>query len=421
VAKQKPYQKLLRKLATPLWQVPLLRRSIQSLRWKIYLADYTRRGEDYAKIDASHTIRVSPARIQDCVVREYDKWEDKGKILDGDWDLHTKPFEDQRVYRGFHEHFVNGAPWSQTEFHRHFVGRIRDGYSPKGCRSAEEFDRHCAAMDALFENIRAHGYKAQSELPGKRGTPYELYDEISVCIGRNGRFLFEDGRHRLCIAKILGLEQVPVFVSLRHKQWQDLRHAILGYAQRHGGRVYAPLFHPDLAGIPHLHGHQRFDLIKSNLPVTQGTLLDIGANWGYFCHRFEDEGFDCTAIEEADEHQYFLKKMKTAEGKKFAVFAGSIFDYRDRNRFDVVLALNVFHHFLKDKAKYEELKTLLSRLDMSVMVFEPHVASSEQMHGAYMNYGPQEFVDFILSHSCLRDAKAIGQDADGRALFVLTR
>lgn len=47
--------------------------------------------------------------------------------------------------------------------------------------------------------------------------------EISIHIGRNGELIFHDGRNRLSIAKILGLDSIPVVVLVRHKQWQDTR------------------------------------------------------------------------------------------------------------------------------------------------------------------------------------------------------
>jgi hypothetical protein len=52
--------------------------------------------------------------------------------------------------------------------------------------------------------------------------------------------------------------------------------------------LYAPLLHPDLAWIPAHRGHERFELIQQALLSAGGTMLDIGCNLGYFCHRFEN-------------------------------------------------------------------------------------------------------------------------------------
>jgi len=49
------------------------------------------------------------------------------------------------------------------------------------------------------------------------------HDESMVNIGRNGRFIFDDGRHRLMLAKIMDIDEIPVRVLVRHKDWQNIR------------------------------------------------------------------------------------------------------------------------------------------------------------------------------------------------------
>jgi len=56
-------------------------------------------------------------------------------------------------------------------------------------------------------------------------------------------------------------------------------------------------------------------MIKENISTSQGTLLEIGANLGYSCHKFEDEGFERYASEENRVSLYFLKKLKKAKIK----------------------------------------------------------------------------------------------------------
>ncbi len=65
--------------------------------------------------------------------------------------------------------------------------------------------------DALYQDIKNNGYKSQKEL-GKKGTK-----EVEVLIGRNGDIIFRDGNHRLSIAKILGIQKIPVIVNVWHE------------------------------------------------------------------------------------------------------------------------------------------------------------------------------------------------------------
>jgi hypothetical protein len=103
------------------------------------------------------------------------------------------------------------------------------------------------------------------------------------------------------------------------------------------------------------------------------------------------------------------------------VIPESIFQYQDIENlyFDVVLALNIFHHFLKDKSSYLELINLFKKLNMKEMYFQPHLPNEPQMKGAYRNYSEEKFVEFILQNSKLNKAKLIGTANDGRKIYKL--
>jgi hypothetical protein len=146
-----------------------------------------------------------------------------GEVVGGDWDLVTVDFASSIHYRGFCEHFVDGRSWQETVLYRDAVNRPPGKYWHR-CRTEREVLAGLREFDAIFESVAKHGYLTQRELAARRRrrrvrlTPTEL-GEITVHIDRDGRYLFDDGRHRLSIAKILGLKQVPVLVVLRHRHW----------------------------------------------------------------------------------------------------------------------------------------------------------------------------------------------------------
>jgi hypothetical protein len=117
---------------------------------------------------------------------------------------------------------------------------------------------------------------------------------------------------------------------------------------------------------------------------------------------------------------YFLRKLKTAEQRHFSILDRSIFDLTDRFEYDVVLALNIFHHFLKTEVDYQKLIELLGRLRIRIMFFQAHHPEGEQMRDAYRNYAADEFVAFILEHSHLSTAEYIGTARDGRPIYKLS-
>jgi len=343
-----------------------------------------------------------------------------GMVKKGDWDRKTLPVEDLDIVRGARDRFVNGMAWEETEYYRSHLERISKGEQWHGCRNKQDLDKYCSRFDRLYEEIKNNGYKSQSAIrETEYGNTASVEHEITVHFDRDGRLLFCDGRHRLAIVLALGIERIPVKVCIRHAKWQAFCSEILSYAKKHGGKVYQPLTHFDLQSISSAHGDKRFEIIRDHLPLRKGKLLDIGAHWGYFCHRCEELGFDCYAVENAPENVYFLKRLRTAEGKKFRVIAESILTYRERFCFDVVLALNIFHHFLKKQDDYNMLVGFLQRMDMKMMFFEPYRTSEGQMINAYRNYEPDEFVRFILSHSGLNHADLIGEAEDGRPIYKL--
>ena len=344
---------------------------------------------------------------------------ERGRIMDGDWDLKAIRFEDMDVWNSFQHRFQKGGEWHDTPFYQRVVRQIEGGVRMWGCTTRAEFEKRLGEIDALFRDIQDNGYRDQSHINGFL-KPFGNEDEIHVHIGRHGDYIFADGRHRLCIAKILGLEKVPVKVARRHEQWISFRHEVLAYARK-TGTLYAPIPHPDLSDVPAAHSHERMELIKRHLPGGANRVLDIGTHWGYFCHCFEALGYQCTAVEKNPLNVRFLEKLRRAENNKFQIVQGSILDQYFVDEFDIVLALNIFHHFLKEKESYEKFIKFLSGLKTRVMFFEPHCPDEPQMKGAFRNYSPREFTEFIKNQGKFHTYEQIGELPDGRLLFKLSK
>ena len=255
----------------------------------------------------------------------------------------------------------------------------------------------------LADSMRKNGYQTQQELMGIDNLLKGEVDEITCRIGRYGNLLFQDGRHRLETAKALNIPRVAVRITARHKHWMNFREEILCSIDKTGGKSYSPLLHPDLRDIPYTHGHARLQAIKKHLTAKSGTMLDIGSHWGYFCHHFEDIGFDCMAVESDARNAYFLRKLRDASDKKFNVFEGSIFDYPLDGKIDVVLALNIFHHFVKRAETRDQLAAFLERLTFGEM---------------YVGIHPR-YKQWIIDYARCCDAKMILTTPDGRGLYKL--
>jgi len=171
-------------------------------------------------IDPIKVIWIDPSKIDRFTNRPGEFWHNKpsqiGQIKSGNWDIGGDLFDDMWINNSFRKHFENGKEWKTTEIYDRWAEDQSISYANK---MGEYYD-------GLFKQIKNEGYKTQIELVKSgdqpiRSLPYLLTNEITVDVGRNGDLLLVDTKHRLSIAQILNLEQVPVFILNRHKKWVD--------------------------------------------------------------------------------------------------------------------------------------------------------------------------------------------------------
>jgi hypothetical protein len=134
-------------------------------------------------------------------------------IAEGDWDLRHQPFEIRETILDL---FAEGrAPAETVEYQkmRSWVERGDQGWT-RGCRTIEDVDEYFAELVRLHDTMRRDGYRSQQQL-GNDGA-----DEIRICIDRAGRpCIFGGGTHRLSLALLLDVPQVPVVIKRVHGEW----------------------------------------------------------------------------------------------------------------------------------------------------------------------------------------------------------
>ncbi len=360
----------------------------------------------------------------------------KGQVIDGNWDISTYAFEDLDVVQALRQRIESGVAWSETDFYARLQREVRSKtVSSWNIHSEEQLDERCEYLDRLVESIKQKGFRLshevclENETKGVSAHPV-FGSEITVNIGRNGQYLFQDGRHRLAIAKILGIKRVPVKVLVRHTQWVKFRQFMRaisqgGAASSRSGQLYQNPVHPDLQDIPFAHAcEDRLAALTKSAGPGSGSLLDIGANLGFFCHGFEELGYNCFAVERLPECARAAEKIRDSEGKTFTVIAKDLFtacsmEPLQGRHFDVVLALNIFHHFIKQPDIFEKFTSWLRQLQVKTMFFEPHCSNEPQMVGAFANFDEGQFVEFILESSNLKHSELIHRCDDGRPIYRL--
>jgi hypothetical protein len=140
--------------------------------------------------------------------------------IGGPWDRLTVSVESHYISQSVRSHLESGVPWSDTQLFRHPSYK---GDPDKARRRGEKIDR-------LVESIEADGYRQRFDfdsetLPdcGEDTPPNERVGDVYVGDGqvvgvdRDGEFIhLKNGRHRLAVARHLGVEEIPVILSLVH-------------------------------------------------------------------------------------------------------------------------------------------------------------------------------------------------------------
>lgn len=199
----------------------------------------------------------------------------------------------------------------------------------------------------------------------------------------------------------------------------ELLAAIKQFTDTHNGRLYMPIAHPAFKAYPATRSDGRFDLIRPHLDRRGGTALDIGTHFGAFAHFLEDEGYKVTAVEHTELYVFITEGLRDLSGKKFEVIHGSVFDMK-KPKYDVVLALNIFHHFLKTEKRFKLLEGFLDRLKAKTIFFQAHDVEEKQMDTAYRNMDQDEFAMFIAERTGMKQVIDIGNEKR-RKLYKMTR
>ncbi len=148
-----------------------------------------------------------------------------GCVSGGDWDVKSRKFENYILYQSLYNRFERGFQWEETAQYQQCKIRIENGESCwHGCNSMQDLEDRCKYLDKLFRSIVEQGYKRQTKLDNLvdgNSSPYpSTLREITVNIGRDGSLILLDGRHRLFITKIIGIDTIPIHIGVVHSDWE---------------------------------------------------------------------------------------------------------------------------------------------------------------------------------------------------------
>lgn len=207
-------------------------------------------------------IRINPKNI-DTYNSEIEKEWGLARITGGNWDQskYCKPLTRNSIFTGLRQRFVENLDWEETDYYKKAEEEFRIGGSKWGYKNLNQFrEVRCQYVDDLYKAIKQNGYRPnrtdKHDIPDadshRKQTGYIHELEPLVVIGRNGTIHWRDGFHRIAIVKIIGMEELPVQVLCRHKNWQSVRDALATANQKQQHKLIDqnPLGnHPDLRDV----------------------------------------------------------------------------------------------------------------------------------------------------------------------------
>lgn len=197
--------------------------------------------------------RVDPRRIRRFTPRVYPPWHDRtasfGRVECGNWDrqsydetpsyggppmdlFYADSIEQGLLYQAIESHFIDEVPWEDTRFVQRVIEYLDDGreFVWRNCASREDVFTRCSRLEDIHRSMRRRGCLSHRELtpPSRREEGFFrcMEQEIIVDVGRNGELLLVSGKHRYSLARVLGLDEIPVTFLVRHAKWMDIRRGL---------------------------------------------------------------------------------------------------------------------------------------------------------------------------------------------------
>jgi hypothetical protein len=201
--------------------------------------------DSYTNKSPTHIVHVDPVDITYCEKTfEFDRM--RGRVVDGDWDQGLKTFEDNDVFQCLRERYEEGREWDRIKYVQECRQAVQEGQTVwQNVTSVTEIRDHCRDIDDLADSIKEHGILEPIDLLD-RGVPARPYNIPKLNVGRDGGLILNsDGTHRTALGKILDVDTMPVWINVRHADWQAVRDEIAA-----GGTVPTEYeSHPDLSDL----------------------------------------------------------------------------------------------------------------------------------------------------------------------------
>ncbi|REL24738.1 hypothetical protein DYD21_16350 [Rhodohalobacter sp. SW132] len=137
-----------------------------------------------------------------------------GAVIHYEWDkakdVEYVNFQNLELFKSCKRRWIHGCSWEETELYQFYVECLNNGI-PCRFNTIKELEERYEKLDQIFEEV-----KSTRKMSDKHS------DLVKISVAKDGRLIWgPDGRHRVCIALLAGLESMPARVGFIHFESLD--------------------------------------------------------------------------------------------------------------------------------------------------------------------------------------------------------
>lgn len=180
---------------------------------RIKLSDFDCTDGDYLElqyIKPEEVVFYQP-NFSNPYLREFEErnWQ---PTLHGPWDRIRCKFYNTIFFKSLRNHFENGVPWEETIFVNRRMHAGEGTPRTWGVNQPSDVQSRCNEVEELYQSITENGFYHRTKRE-------EFAEDVLVNIARDGSYILVSGRHRIAIARILNLNEIPVRTLIHHVDW----------------------------------------------------------------------------------------------------------------------------------------------------------------------------------------------------------
>jgi len=240
-----------------------------------------------------------------------------------------------------------------------------------------------------------------------QGDVLYFFGPITVRVDEFGDFVVSDGNHRLAL---LLANDLPIEVTIceRHEKWKEI---IIIVDRLYPEVMYQPFRHPEFSDRKCSRSGVTEEIVKNVVDVFQiKTVLDLGCCHGETLYALRDKISFGVGVESNEDR---LKLISLLFSKlKFEFSSEDVYDFlkKDDRKFDMILVLAVFHHFMffNSKERFKELLELIVS-KTNFLMYELPEPSEPQYAWMYKDFDAHSFIQsyFVFVDSFKKDRRKI--------------